>query len=136
MIIVDRDIIHLIVEQDLILIRNRISELCKKLNLSLINKTKLLTASSELSRNILRYAGSGDVVIETIIRDHKKGIKVSFIDKGPGIKDLELAMQDGYSTSNNLGIGLPGSKRLSDEFFIKSEPGKGTLITIVKWKND
>jgi serine/threonine-protein kinase RsbT len=136
MIIADRDKIIINTEQDVILLKNRLSELCQKLNMSIIDRTKLLTASSELSRNIIKYAGKGEAMIDIVLYNNKKGIRITFTDKGPGIKDISLAMQDGYSMSSGLGIGLPGSKRLSDDFSIESEPGKGTVVSIIKWKNE
>ncbi|RDC58828.1 anti-sigma regulatory factor [Adhaeribacter pallidiroseus] len=122
-------------EPDVILYRNRAKELAAKIGMSLVGQTKLITAASELVRNMLRYAEGGTGTIEVVVRNNIKGIRLTFADKGPGIKDLKLAMQDGFSTGRSLGLGLPGAKRLSNEFDIKSEPGKGTTVTIIRWKN-
>ncbi|QNF32247.1 anti-sigma regulatory factor [Adhaeribacter swui] len=122
-------------EPDVILYRNRAKELAAKIGMSLVGQTKLITAASELVRNMLRYADGGTGTIEVIVKNNIKGIRLTFADKGPGIKDLKLAMQDGFSTGRSLGLGLPGAKRLSNEFDIKSEPGKGTTVTIIRWKN-
>jgi serine/threonine-protein kinase RsbT len=100
-----------------------------------VNQTKLITAASELVRNMLKYAGGGVVVIEVISQGRDNGIRLIFQDQGPGIKDITLAMKDGYSTGKSLGLGLPGTKRLVSEFDIKSKEGEGTTVTIIKWKN-
>jgi serine/threonine-protein kinase RsbT len=122
-------------EPDVILYRNRVKELAAKIGMSLVGQTKLITAASELVRNMLRYAEGGTGTIEVVVKNNIKGIRLTFADKGPGIKDLKLAMQDGFSTGRSLGLGLPGAKRLSNEFDIKSELGKGTTVTIIRWKN-
>lgn len=104
--------------------------------MGLVNQTKLLTAASEIVRNMLRYAGKGEVVCEVLsVSILQTGIRLTFIDKGPGIKDISLAMKDGFSSGKSLGIGLPGAKRLVSVFDITSQVGKGTRVTITKWKN-
>lgn len=122
-------------EQEAILFRNRTRELATKVGMSLINQTKLLTAASELVRNMLRYAGGGQVIMEIIGDQRNTGVRLTFQDEGPGIADIGLAMQDGYSSSKGLGLGLPGAKRLVNEFHIQSEVGKGTTVVITRWKN-
>ena len=122
-------------EQDVVPFRNRVKEYAVKIGMSLVNQTKLITAASELVRNMLKYANGGIVVIEVITQGRDSGIRLVFIDKGPGIKDIALAMKDGYSSGKSLGIGLPGAKRLVNEFDIKSTVGEGTTVTIIKWKN-
>ncbi len=122
-------------EQDVVPFRNRVKEYAVKIGMSLLNQTKLITAASELVRNMLKYAGGGKVEIEVITRERNTGIRLIFKDTGPGIKDLHLAMKDGYSTGKSLGLGLPGTKRLVNEFEIKSIIGEGTTISIIKWKN-
>jgi serine/threonine-protein kinase RsbT len=122
-------------EQDVVPYRNRVKEYAVKLGMTLVNQTKLITAASELVRNMLRYGQGGMALIEVIVKGRESGIRLSFIDKGPGIKDIDLAMQDGYSTGKSLGLGLPGTKRLVNELDIKSVVGKGTTVTIIKWKN-
>jgi serine/threonine-protein kinase RsbT len=122
-------------EQDVVPFRNRVKEYAVKIGMSLVNQTKLITAASELVRNMLKYAGGGIVLIEVISQVRDTGIRLTFQDKGPGIKDIALAMKDGYSSGKSLGIGLPGTKRLVNEFDIKSIVGEGTTVSIIKWKN-
>ena len=95
--------------------------------------TMIATAISELARNILKYAHEGEIVVETVERNSQPGVSVVARDEGPGIRDVGLAMQDGFSTANSLGLGLPGTRRLMDEFEIVSSPGAGTVITAIKW---
>jgi serine/threonine-protein kinase RsbT len=122
-------------EQDVVPFRNRVKEFAVKIGMSLVNQTKLITAASELVRNMLKYANGGSVLIEIISEGRNNGVRLTFSDKGPGIKDVALALKDGFSTGKSLGIGLPGAKRLVNEFDIKSVVGKGTVVTITKWKN-
>ncbi len=122
-------------EPDLIYFRNKAKEYAVKIGMSMVGQTKLITAASELVRNMLRYANGGEAILEIVVRNNIKGVRLTFADKGPGIKDVKQAMQDGYSTGRSLGLGLPGAKRLSNEFDIKSEVGKGTTVTIIRWKN-
>jgi serine/threonine-protein kinase RsbT len=122
-------------EQDVVPFRNRVKEYAVKIGMSLVNQTKLITAASELVRNMLKYAGGGETLIEVISKGRENGIRLVFADKGPGIKDISLAMKDGYSTGKSLGLGLPGARRLVSEFDIISEVGTGTTVTIVNWKN-
>jgi serine/threonine-protein kinase RsbT len=130
-----KESIQILKEQDVILFRNRVKEYATKIGMSLLNQTKLITAASELVRNMLKYANGGVVILEIISRDRVTGVRLTFTDKGPGIADVRLAMKDGYSTGKSLGLGLPGAKRLVNEFDIKSEVGKGTTVTIIRWKN-
>lgn len=122
-------------EQDVVLFRNRVKEYAVKIKMGIVNQTKLITAASELARNMLKYANGGSVLVEAVSEGRETGIRLSFIDKGPGIKDIPLAMKDGYSTGKSLGLGLPGTKRLVNEFDIKSIIGKGTTVIITKWRN-
>lgn len=122
-------------EQDVVPFRNRVKEYAIKIKMGLVNQTKLITAASELVRNMLRYGGGGEVLIEVVSRGRDNGIRLTFKDTGPGIADISLAMKDGFTTGKSLGLGLPGTKRLVNEFDIKSELGKGTKVTIVKWAN-
>jgi len=122
-------------EQDVVPFRNRVKEYAVKIGMSLVNQTKLITAASELVRNMLKYANGGIALIEVISQGRDNGIRLTFTDKGPGIGDIALAMKDGYSSGKSLGIGLPGAKRLVNEFDIKSTVGAGTTVTIIKWKN-
>jgi serine/threonine-protein kinase RsbT len=122
-------------EQDVILFRNRVKEFAQKIKMSLVNQTKLITAASELVRNMLKYAEGGDITIEVVSKGRDNGIRLVFSDQGPGISDIRLAMKDGWSTTKSLGLGLPGAKRLVNDFNITSELNKGTVITIIKWVN-
>lgn len=122
-------------EQDVVPFRNRVKEYAVKIGMSLVNQTKLITAASELVRNMLKYANGGSALIEVVSKGRENGVRLTFQDKGPGIADIKLAMQDGYSTGKSLGLGLPGTKRLVSEFDIKSTVGQGTTVTIIKWKN-
>ncbi|HEY1195756.1 MULTISPECIES: anti-sigma regulatory factor [Flavobacterium] len=122
-------------EQDVVPLRNRVKEYGVKAGMSILNQTKLITATSELLRNLLKYGGGGRVIIESVSNGKDNGVRVTFIDNGPGIADISLAMKDGYSTGKSMGLGLPGTKRLVNEFDIKSELGNGTTVTITKWKN-
>jgi len=134
-LVLNKDSMPIVREQDVVPFRNRVKEYAVKIGMGLVNQTKLITAASELVRNMLRYAGSGTTLIEVISKGRENGIRLTFEDKGPGIKDIPLAMKDGYSTGKSLGLGLPGTRRLVNEFEIKSTPGKGTTVIIIKWKN-
>jgi serine/threonine-protein kinase RsbT len=105
-----------------------------ELGFNLIDQTKIVTAASELARNTLQHGGGGLVTIEGIEEAGRRGLRLSFEDKGRGIADVELAMRDGYSTAGGLGLGLSGARRLSNEFYIRSMPGEGTQVTIVRWR--
>lgn len=135
MIVLSSDNMRIAKELDMVVFRNRLKEFAVKIGMGLVNQTKLITAASELSRNILRYAGEGTVLIEIVTGQRQNGIRVTFSDNGPGIPNVDQAMKDGFSTGKSLGLGLPGAKRLVSEFDIKSTVGKGTTITITKWKN-
>ena len=125
----------IIKEQDVVPFRNRVKEYATKIGMGLVNQTKLITAASELVRNMLRYANGGETLIEVISKGRENGIRLTFSDKGPGIANIDMAMKDGFTTGKSLGLGLPGTKRLVSEFDIKSVVGKGTTVMIVKWKN-
>jgi len=122
-------------EQDVVPFRNRVKEYATKIGMGLVNQTKLITAASELVRNMLRYANGGEAFIEVVSDGRNNGVRLVFSDKGPGIADVKQAMRDGFSTGKSLGLGLPGTKRLVNEFAIKSAVGQGTTVTILKWKN-
>lgn len=134
-IVLNKDSMRIEREQDVVPFRNRVKEYAVKIGMSQVNQTKLITAASELVRNMLKYAGGGLSLIEVISEGRNSGIRLVFQDKGPGISDIPLAMKDGYSTAKSLGLGLPGAKRLVNEFDIKSKVGEGTTVTIIKWKN-
>lgn len=135
MVTLNRDVMSIVREQDVIPFRNRLKEHAVKIGMSLVNQTKIITAGSELVRNMLKYANGGTVYIEVVSKGRENGIRMVFEDTGPGIPNIEQAMKDGFSTGKSLGLGLPGAKRLVSEFNLKSEVGKGTTVTVVKWKN-
>jgi serine/threonine-protein kinase RsbT len=120
-------------ELDIVTARQKGRELAAALGFSSTDQTLLATAISEVARNILSYAGRGTVLVGNIEAQGRRGVLVVARDEGPGISDLELAMRDGYSTGNSLGVGLPGARRLVDEFELSSTPGAGTTVTLKKW---
>jgi serine/threonine-protein kinase RsbT len=121
-------------EVDVLLARQEARRLAANLRFSSAELTLIATVISEVARNIVAYAGTGQIVLRIVQQGQRRGLRVVARDRGPGIADIELAMQDGYSTSRSLGLGLPGSKRLMDEFNIESEVGRGTEITMTKWE--
>ena len=135
MVTLNKEMMTIVREIDVIPFRNRLKEYAVKIGMGLVNQTKIITAASELARNMLKYADGGRVTIEVITKGRENGIRLTFKDEGPGIPDIGLAMKDGWSTAKSLGLGLPGTKRLVSEFDIKSEVGKGTTVTVIKWKN-
>jgi len=121
-------------EADVVRIRQRVRSIGSELKFSLVDQTKIVTAVSEIARNTLIYGKGGHLTIERITHLGSPGIRLIFEDQGPGIVDIERALQDGYTTGNGLGLGLSGSRRLVNEFYIQSSPGKGTRVTLVKWR--
>ena len=121
-------------DSDVVTARQRARELAAGLELTSTDQTLLATAISEVARNITTYATRGEVIL-SIVRDDggREGIRVVARDEGPGIEDLERALQDGYTSGSGLGLGLPGARRLVDEFDIESAPSEGTTVTLVKW---
>jgi serine/threonine-protein kinase RsbT len=119
-------------ESDIVLARQQGRNLAARLGASTTAMTLIATAISELARNIVQYAHEGEIVL-SVVEDDRRGIQIVARDQGPGIPDLELAMRDGYSTAGSLGLGLPGARRLMDEFAIDSEVGKGTTVSMRKW---
>jgi serine/threonine-protein kinase RsbT len=119
---------------DVVRARQLTRTLATEAGLSLVDQTKVITAASELARNALDYGGGGSVVVEVIDQMGRRGVRLTFEDKGPGIADVEAALKDGFSTGKGMGLGLGGAKRLSNEFSIASKPGEGTKIIIARWK--
>ena len=120
--------------EDIVRMRQLVREQAVALGFSLVDQTKLVTAASELGRNILNYGGGGEMQIIRLAEGVRIGLKLVFVDRGPGIPDIELAMKDGYTTGGGMGLGLGGAKRLSNEFSIESKVGSGTTVTITRWK--
>ena len=119
---------------DVVVVRQRIRALAIQAGLGLVDQTKIVTAASELARNMVDFAGGGVAIIEIVEKDGRTGIRCTFEDHGPGIPDISLAMRDGYTTGEGLGYGLGGAKRLSNEFNIETEIGKGTRVIIARWR--
>lgn len=119
---------------DVVLVRQAVRQLAVELGFSLVDQTKIVTAASELARNTLEYGGGGTAKLEILQEGIRRGLRLIFEDKGPGIPDIELALKDGFTTGGGLGKGLGGSKRLVNEFDIVSGVGVGTTVTITKWK--
>ena len=134
-IVLSRDSMAVSRETDVVPFRSRVKEHAVKIGMSLVNQTKLITGASELVRNMLKYGNGGIVRIEILSRGRDTGIRLIFEDKGPGIPDINKAMQDGFTTGKSMGLGLPGTRRLMNEFNIQSEVGVGTTVTVIKWKN-
>lgn len=121
-------------EVDIVTARQQGRRLALEAGFSTTEQALVVTAISELARNMVQYARGGEVTLGRLTDGPRQGVTVIARDEGPGIANLELAMHDGYSTSGGLGLGLPGSKRLMDEFFIDSAPGRGTTVRVIKWK--
>jgi serine/threonine-protein kinase RsbT len=121
-------------QEDVVMVRQRVRAVAAEEGFRLVDQTKLVTAASELARNTFIYGGGGASLIEIIENGGRKGLRVTFEDNGPGIADLDLAMKDGYTTGGGLGLGLSGAKRLSNEFEIRSRPGEGTRVSILRWR--
>ncbi|RMH69689.1 MAG: anti-sigma regulatory factor [Gemmatimonadetes bacterium] len=121
-------------EPDIVTARQKARQVAKQIGFSMVNQIKIATGVSELARNIIKYGGSdGQVEISVREENGKKGILIVCSDQGPGIEDIDQAMQDGYTTAGGLGAGLPGTKRLMDEFKVESTVGEGTTVTCCKW---
>lgn len=120
---------------DIVIARTLARDTAKSIGFGAIDQARIATAVSELARNIFLYAGTGNVTVREIEKLGRKGIEIVCEDQGPGIPDVNLAMQDGYTTSRGMGMGLPGAKRLMDEFIINTEVGVGTTIVCRKWRS-
>ena len=119
---------------DIVLVRQAVRKISVELGLGLVDQTKIVTASSELARNTLDHAGGGAALVERVENESRSGLRVTFEDNGPGIADINLALTDGFTTGNGMGLGLGGAKRLCNEFELWSKPGEGTRVSIVRWK--
>jgi serine/threonine-protein kinase RsbT len=129
------EIISISADVDVMSARQKGRELATTLGISGSDLTLVATAISEVARNIVQYANRGEIEFRTVIREGKRGLMITARDNGPGIADIGQAMQDGFSTSRGMGLGLPGARRLMDDFDIISENGKGTIVTMVKWEH-
>ena len=119
---------------DVVRARQAVRALALQAGFSLVDQTKIITAASEIARNTLDYGGGGELTLELLRDGARRGLRLTFTDRGPGISDVEQALRDGYTTGNGLGLGLSGAKRLSNEFAISSAAGNGTRVVITRWK--
>jgi len=119
---------------EVVSVRHAVRRCAVEMGLSLIEQTKIVTAASELARNMVDYGGGGLLHVETLDDGIRKGLRLIFEDRGPGIPDVQAAMRDGFTTGSGMGLGLGGAKRLSNEFELRTAPGEGTRVTIVRWK--
>lgn len=126
--------LELRIEQDIVKARQMVRQYAQESGFNLVDQTKLVTAASELARNTVKHGGGGVMTIDALLADSRRGIRLCFEDEGPGIEDIGLAMTDGWTSGGGLGLGLTGSKRLSNEFELDSVPGRGTRVTIARWK--
>ena len=129
-----REVLPLKNSNDVVMARQKVRQWAIELRFSLVDQTKLVTAASELARNTLDYGLGGEMAIEVVASGAKVGLRLTFEDHGPGIPDIQQALKDGYTSGSGMGLGLGGSKRLVNEFEIQSEVGKGTRVTVVRWK--
>lgn len=120
-------------DADVVRVRQAVRDLAVRAKLSLVDQTKLVTATSELARNTLVYGGGGEVVL-SLTENPRVGIRIVFVDRGPGIPDVDLALTPGWTSGSGMGLGLSGARRLVDEFSLTTEPGQGTTVGVTKWK--
>ena len=122
--------------EDIVAVRQAVRKQAVSIGLGIVDQTKFVTAASEIARNTLDYGGGGTALLELVEKEptRRAGLRLIFEDTGPGIPDIELALSDGYTSGNGMGLGLSGARRLSNEFDIWSEPDKGTRVTLVRWK--
>ena len=128
------DVLPIRQEQDIVLTRQAVRRLAQELGFGIVDQTKMVTAASELARNALIYGHGGEVRWEILTDGSRRGLRLHFIDHGPGIADVHQAMVDGWTSGTGLGLGLSGAKRLVNEFELHTELGKGTRVTITRWK--
>jgi serine/threonine-protein kinase RsbT len=134
MVLLSTDQLPLDRDDHIVVVRQTVRQRAIELGFSLVDQTKIVTAASELARNAIQHGGGGTAVVETVNDGARRGLRLTFEDRGPGIADITLAMKDGYTTGGGLGLGLSGAKRLSNEFSIASVVGEGTRVVITRWK--
>jgi serine/threonine-protein kinase RsbT len=134
MSVLTNDLLPVRTANDIVVVRQHVRALAIELGFSLVDQTKMVTAASELARNTLAHGGGGTARIEVVAANARRGLRMTFEDRGKGISDLELAMRDGYSTGGGLGLGLSGTRRLMNEFELQSKPGEGTRVSATRWK--
>jgi serine/threonine-protein kinase RsbT len=130
----DSEVLRIDSSADIVSVRHAVRRRAIDLGFSLVDQTKLVTAASELARNTLQHGGGGTMHLEPVVNGARQGLRLTFEDRGPGIADVPLAMTDGFTTAGGLGLGLSGSRRLSNHFEIESTPGEGTRVVIARWK--
>jgi serine/threonine-protein kinase RsbT len=134
MLVRRREVMQLRTDHDVVRARQAVRGLSIELGFGLVDITKIVTASSELARNTLQHGGGGTLTMEAVEDGFRRGVRLVFEDQGRGIPDIARALQDGFTTGTGMGLGLGGSRRLMHDFDIQSEPGKGTRVTVVRWK--
>jgi len=132
--VLNREVMPLRSSSDVVMARQKVRQWAVDLKFSLVDQTKLVTAASELARNALDHGKGGSMTMELVSNGSKSGLRLLFEDQGPGIPDIELALKDGFTSASGMGLGLGGSKRLVNEFSIESEVGKGTRVSVIRWK--
>ena len=128
------DALEIVANGDVVRVRQAVRARAAALGFSIVDQTKIVTAASELARNTLEHGGGGSCTIELLDEDARRGLRLTFEDHGPGIADVALALTDGYSSGTGLGLGLSGSRRLVNEFDLRSKVGEGTRVTVVRWR--
>lgn len=126
--------VPIVTDDDIVKVRQRVRDWAVTLGFSLVDQTKLVTAASELARNTLVHGFGGQMLVESVANETRRGLRLTFEDRGPGIADIQLALRDGFTTGTGLGLGLSGARRLSQDFHIDSTPGQGTRVVIVRWR--
>ena len=132
--IVKNETVAITSSSDIVKVRQVVRNWAVSLGFSLVEQTKMVTAASELARNALEHGGGGQVRLEVLQNELRQGLKLTFVDEGPGIPDVQQALRDGFTTDTGMGLGLSGSKRLVNEFEIDSAPGRGTKVMITRWR--
>ena len=133
-IMIKNSSLELLTEQDIVRTRQTVRKITQELGFSLVDQTKMVTAASELARNTVVYGGGGEVLVDVLTEGARTGLRLHFVDHGPGIANIDLAMTEGWTSGHGLGLGLTGAKRLCNEFSIESQPGRGTHVTITRWR--
>ena len=134
MTITKSDVVPVRSEHDIVLARQNVRKVAQEIGFGIVDQTKIVTAASELARNTVVYGLGGEMRWETLQDGIRKGLRLHFVDRGPGIEDVSRALEDGWTSGSGLGLGLSGAKRLSNEFEIDTAPGRGTRVTITRWK--
>jgi serine/threonine-protein kinase RsbT len=134
MSVLRNDLLPVRTANDIVVVRQHVRALAIELGFSLVDQTKMVTAASELARNTLTHGGGGTARVEVVAANARRGLKMTFEDRGKGISDVELALRDGYSTGGGLGLGLSGTRRLMNEFELQSKPGEGTRVAAIRWR--